>query len=187
MRNLYGPSLVEGKATATVVFKERTTGQEIRTEPDPATIRFRIMLPEGEYTVRSEDESLHRSFLPGASYYLDLRPGKPLDFGVTASTSDKGARATSTTADKGRAASPDKKRITIRVTARGTGAHHFSIRTDNILLSGARKELVLQPGRTGAVEWQATILSKDTPWVVVVIPDDDLSQRQELTETSPKK
>jgi hypothetical protein len=187
MRNLYGPSLVEGKATATVVFKERTTGQEIRTEPDPATIRFRIMLPEGEYTVRSEDESLHRSFLPGASYYLDLRPGKPLDFGVTASTSDKGARATSTTADKGRAASPDKKRITIRVTARGTGTHHFSIRTDNILLSGARKELVLQPGRTGAVEWQATILSKDTPWVVVVIPDDDLSQRQELTETSPKK
>jgi glycosyl hydrolase family 9/cellulase-like Ig domain-containing protein len=200
MRNLYGPSLVEGQAAAAVLFKERTTGQEILAEPDPATMRFRIMLPEGQYTIRptdkaatqstanatiqSKDEApqnatLHRTFLPGATYYLDLRPGKTMDFDISSSVSKKGV-------------------LTIKATARGTGAHHFNIRVDNLVIAGlsapagaqalgSTKGLTLQPGRTGTVEWQATILSRDTPWVIVVIPDDDLSRRQELTGAAWEK
>ncbi len=175
MRNLYGPSLVEGQATATVIFKELTTGQATPAEPDPATGRFRIMLPEGKYSVHSADVTLSRTFLPGASYTIDLRPEKTLDFDISATASGKGG-------------------LIIKVSARGSGNHHFSIRTDNLVLTGAhapgppasaatgpRKELNLSPGRSGIVEWPASILSKDEPWVLVVIPDDDLSQRQELT------
>lgn len=192
MRNLYGPSLVEGQAATTVLFKERTTGQEITAEADPATRRFRIMLPEGQYTIRSAAPTpgsatqlsepaarmpepaaptLTRTFLPGASYNLDLRPGKALDFEISASTTNKGG-------------------LIIKITAHGTGNHHFSIRVDNLVLSsnanvlgapGSRKELILQSGKTGTIEWPATIRSGNEPWVLVVIPDDDLSQRQELT------
>ncbi len=53
MRNLYGPSLVEGQSVAAVVCKEAVTGQEFTAEPDPVTGQFRIMLPEGKYSVRS--------------------------------------------------------------------------------------------------------------------------------------
>lgn len=208
MRNLSGPSLVQGQAAATVVFKENTTGQEIMAEPDPTTMHFRVMLPEGQYTIRSKDDAaipstadaiirpkddapkvdtLHRTFLPGATYYIDLRPGKTMDFEISSSPSKK-------------------EGLTIKVIARGTGTHHFNIRVDNLVLAGRsgspdiagrsgpsnprgaarrtptpRKELTLQPGHPSTVEWQASILSRDTPWVIVVIPDDDLSQRQELT------
>jgi hypothetical protein len=209
MRNLSGPSLVEGLASAAVVFRERTTGQEIGTAPDPATGRFRIMVPEGQYTITSDlpsqdghssaqassvhtsdpqAASLTRTFLPGASYSLDLRPGKSPDFEVSSRSTSNGG-------------------VTITLTARGSGPHHFSIRMDNLLLSGrhrnnpalsnpnagappptaSRRELILQPGQAGTAEWQATILSKDTPWVIVVIPDDDLTQRKELTGAAWKK
>jgi hypothetical protein len=171
MRNLYGPSLVEGPAAATVICKEVVTGQEFTAEPDPVTGQFRIMLPEGKYSVRSAaapsavspaatSPALTRTFLPGETYHLDLRPGKSIDVEVTSTTS--------------------KGRVMIKVAVSGSGAHHLSIRTDNLALSGARKELTILPGHKTSIEWQATIVSKDEPWVAVVIPDDDFSQRREL-------
>jgi hypothetical protein len=61
------------------------------------------------------------------------------------------------------------------------GRHSFSLRTDNLVVAGGRKELVLQAGKTGQLEWQADVVSKETPWTVVVIPDGDVLQRVELT------
>ena len=209
MRNLYGPSLVEGQAVAPVAFRERITGQTIVSEPDQLTHRFRIMLPEGQYTIRPErealgpereahgpagegadsaDQSLDRTFLPGASYELDLRPGKTVN-----------VRLSFTTAKNGR--------LVLQLSATGAGRHTFSIRTDNLVLTGngimsgapkdvsgtrkgmseSRKELQLQAGQPGTLEWQADIQSKETPWTVVLIPDGDMSQRQELTGAAWKK
>jgi hypothetical protein len=45
----------------------------------------------------------------------------------------------------------------------------------------ARKDLNLQPGKTGVVTWTASVVSRDIPWVLVVVPDDDLAERKELT------
>jgi hypothetical protein len=173
MRNLYGPSLVHGQAASTVVFKEKTTGQEILAEPDPGTNRFSIMIPEGDYTVSSSGDrsplppnqvTLDRSFLPGATYFLDLRPGKSVNFTLSSSTGANGD-------------------LIIKLTATGTGVHHFSIRTDNLGFAGKSpdKHLALLPGQPATIEWRASITSADTPWVIVVCPDDDRSQRQELT------
>jgi hypothetical protein len=169
MRNLYGPSLVQGQAAGTVVFKEKTTGQEILAEPDAGTNRFSIMIPEGDYTVFSPANGaigagLDRSFLPGATYFLDFRPGKSVNFTLSSSTGANGE-------------------LIIKLTATGSGAHHFSIRTDNLSLPGKfrDKQLTLLPGQPATTEWRASVTSGDTPWVIIVFPDDDCSQRQELT------
>jgi hypothetical protein len=210
MRNLYGPSLVQGQAAATVVFREKTTGQEILAEPDPATNRFSIMIPEGDYTVSSPGDrsissssprgqstlspsadrspfppnsaALDRTFLPGATYFIDLRPGKSVNFTLSSSIGTNGD-------------------LTIKLTATGSGTHHFSIRTDNLAFTGKSratgtsnsspgtpnssngpdKQLTLLPGQPATIEWRASVTSADTPWVIVVFPDDDCPQRQELT------
>jgi hypothetical protein len=179
MRNLYGPSLVQGQAAATVLFKEKSTGQEILAEPDPATSRFSIMIPEGDYTVFSPANgaigaALDRSFLPGATYFLDLRPGKSVNFTLSSSTGANGE-------------------LIIKLTATGSGTHHFSIRTDNLSIGKSRasgtsnspngqdKPVTLLPGQPAIVQWHAFVMSADTPWVIVGFPDDDCSQRQELT------
>jgi len=168
MKDLSGPALVEGQAASTVIFKELTTGQEISAEPDRETFRFRIPLPEGKYIVLCNGQELERTFLPGAAYNMDLRPGKAFNFDISAFTTAKGE-------------------LTFKVNVRGTGVHHLSVRTDNLTVSGSGKELILQPGQTVTVEWTGIIQSKDTPWVLVAIPDDDISQRKDLTGAVWKK
>ena len=162
MRNLAGPALVQGQADSVVEFKETTYGQRIEVTPDLANGRFRAMLPEGKYTVRSNGEEQTRTLLPGATYNLDLRPGRALDFQVSKETSGVGE-------------------VTIKVSARGSGSHRFALRADNLALSGIERELTLRPGAAGNLEWHARISAQNTPWVAVVVPDGDLSSRKEVT------
>ncbi len=68
----------------------------------------------------------------------------------------------------------------LRVSARGNGAHRFSIRADNLLLSAGDQELLLTRGQVGTVEWHGRIQSPETPWVALVIADGDLTMRKEL-------
>ena len=162
MRDLAGPAVVEGQAASAIEFKEATSGQLIEVKPNLVTGRFRIALPEGKYIVRSGGAEQTQIFLPGGTYNLDLRPGRAWGFEVSKDTSGSGE-------------------VTIRLTARGSGAHRFALRVDNLTLSGADKEVTLRPGVAGTLEWRARIASPDTPWVAVVVPDDDLAQRKELT------
>jgi hypothetical protein len=162
MRDLSGPALVEGEAIAPVEFKEATTGQVIEVKPAAATGYFRSMLPEGKYTVRSKGEEQTRTFLPGETYSLDLRPGRALDYDVTKESTAAGE-------------------VKIKLTARGQGSHRFVLRVDNLRLTGVEKELTLRSGTAGTVEWRARIGSEDIPWVAVVVPDDDMLQRKEVT------
>jgi Glycosyl hydrolase family 9/Cellulase N-terminal ig-like domain len=162
MRDLAGPALVEGQADSTVEFRETTSGQRTEVKPDIATLHFRIMLPEGKYTVRCGVEERTKTFLPGATHSLDLRHGKALDFEVSKETSAAGE-------------------VTVKVSAQGNGSHRFALRADNLTVSGAEREVTLRSGVAGTLEWRTRIASADTLWVAVVIPDDDLSQRKEVT------
>jgi hypothetical protein len=162
MRDLAGPAVVEGQAGSAIEFKEATFGQPIEVTPNLVTGRFRVALPEGKYIVRSGGAEQTRIFLPGGTYNLDLRPSRGLDFEVSRSTSSTGE-------------------VSIKVSARGNGSHRFTVRTDNLTVSDADKELTLRAGVAGALEWRARIASADTPWVAVVVPDGDLSLRREVT------
>jgi hypothetical protein len=74
--------------------------------------------------------------------------------------------------------------LQIQVNAWGYGRHRFSIRTDNLTLSDAPKELTLKRGSTGSLEWRGRIRSPDTPWIAVVIADDNPTIRKELMGTA---
>ena len=100
-------------------------------------------------------------FLPAGTYHLDLRPGQALDFEISMFSSGDGS-------------------VRIRLSARGDGSHRFSIRTDNLTLSDTQKELSLKRGSVGTVEWSGRITSLDSPWVAVVISDDNPAVRKEL-------
>lgn len=167
MRDLLGPALVEGQATGPVSFKETSTGDETIIQPD-AAMHFSTRLPEGSYSISSNGETQSRIFLPAATYNTELRPGHSLRFELGNTTTNKGE-------------------IVIKVRADGTGRHHFTIRTDNLTITSAPKEIILKPGQTGSAEWHARINSADTPWVALIIPDDDLQQRKELTGAAWKK
>ncbi|MDR3713161.1 MAG: glycoside hydrolase family 9 protein [Puia sp.] len=180
LRDLSGPALVEGQATAAITFKELTTGQETTIRPDGAG-RFRTNLPEGRYSISTGNGqqafTQTRTFLPTGTYTLDLRPERALDF-------------------EGSSTSSSQNEITIKLTASGNGTHRFTLRTDNLSQKrkGAgnppnsltkdntlAKEITLTPGQPVVFEWHLHINSAGEPWTAVIIPDGDLSQHQELT------
>ena len=161
MRDLAGPALVEGQADSPVKFIPADPGPNSVFVSNPKKGQFRAWLPEGKYTVRCREEEQVETFLPAGAYHLDLRSGRSLDFVISRGFSEAGE-------------------VRIRLSARGEGIHRFSLRTDNLTLADAQKELSLKRGGIGTLEWSCRITSLDTPWVAVVFADDNLASRKEL-------
>ena len=102
-----------------------------------------------------------RTFLPGGTYRLNLRPGESWDFEVASETLAAGD-------------------VAIRVRARGSGVHRLQLRAENLTFGGDEKEVVLKGEGAATLEWRGRITERETPWVAVVVPDGDLSQLQEI-------
>jgi hypothetical protein len=73
--------------------------------------------------------------------------------------------------------------VRIRLTAQGQGNHHFGIRSHNLTVDEPQKGLQLKRGSVGTLEWCGRIDSLDSPWVVVVMADENLENRKELLGT----
>jgi len=161
MRDLAGPALVEGQADSPVEFIATGSKRGAVIRANSINGQFRVMLPEGRYTVRCAAEEQARDFLPAGTYHLDLRSGRALDYEVSKSQSANGE-------------------VRIRVNAHGNGRHGFRIRTDNLALPEEQKELILKRGIVGTLEWQTSVRSADTPWTAVVIADENPTIRKEI-------
>lgn len=133
VRNFAGPALVEGFAETEVEFMATGTDQVIKVRPDPLNDRFKVMLPQGNYRVRSGKAELHQIFLPASNYQLDLRPGKTTDIEISQTTSEKGE-------------------VSLLLTVRSSGRHRFSIRTDNITFEHPEQDLDLKYGNAATLE-----------------------------------
>jgi len=147
-----------------IEFREEQSGQLI-SAPSPAGSEFSARLPEGRYVVQHGSDHTSLTVLPGTTYSLDLRANQFLDFKVSFDATEHNA-------------------IVIRTVARGAGDHTFSIRSDNLVLSGAMTQNVhLSGGTRKEIIWHAHLVSTETPWVALVIPDGELSKRAEVTGT----
>jgi hypothetical protein len=160
LKDIEGPAIVEGSASGSVIFKEVNTKAVITVSPDKAS-HFKTTMPEGKYVVISNGAEQTQTFLPGGSYHLECRPGFLLSCQISKRVSANGE-------------------VTIKLIAQGNGLHHFNIRTDNLTIAETSKEIKLKSGNSLSFEWKGHITSNDTPWVAVVVPDDDLSQRKEV-------
>jgi hypothetical protein len=146
-----------------VEFREQGSGQVVTTIPSPIDGAFSLHLPEGRYDVRQGSVHTNLTVLPGGYDSIDLRPDHFLDFKV--SFQDSG-----------------QNEILVRVSAEGAGPHVFSIRSDNLAVrEQATLKVDLTAGKVQQAVWHAHVLSANTPWVAVVIPDDVLAERREVT------
>jgi hypothetical protein len=167
MQDLHGAPVVEGNADAQskqpIEFLDEKTGQVTHVAVNSADGSFRTQLPQGEYSVRQGSAHTTLTALPGGVYHLDLRPGHALEFQL--STENTAANE-----------------VKLHVHAAGTGTHTLEIRVSNLDMpdTGSQK-LDLRPGHDADLLRTAHILAPGTPWVIVVIPDGQLNEHQEIT------
>jgi hypothetical protein len=170
MEDLAGPADVEGQAAAgphkEISFRDDETGSITAVPVDMLTGSFQTNLSEGHYTVTENGHSQSLTVLPAASYYLDLRPEQALAFNISADA-------------------VKQSDVTVRVSATGAGKHRFSVRVDNLEGAAEGHEVDLSAGQHGAAAmWHLHVKSRDEPWTLVVIPDGNISRKQELTGVS---
>jgi len=165
MHDLAGSALVEGRvrpgAVDAVTLEDRLTGQVYSVEADSSAGSFRAFLPEGHYRVRWNGMESATTLLPGGRYSMDFRPGQSLSFTLSSETIGQ-------------------DRVELHVTASGRGRQRFAIRTHNLSMELPVRELDLQSGHPARATWECRIQTPSAPWVAVVIPNDDLSQRKEI-------
>jgi hypothetical protein len=166
MEDLSGPATVRGIIDPAnhvpVEFREEKTRQATTVSGSPDG-EFSIRLPEGRYDVQQGSAHTSLTVLPGGIYSLDLRAERILDFKVASQTGGL-------------------NEILVRVSANGAGDHTFSIRSDNLVLSEPVVQNVhLISGTTKEIIWHARVVSTETPWVALLIPDGELSKRAEVT------
>jgi hypothetical protein len=146
-----------------VEFREQNSGQVTTASSHSGDGEFKIHLPEGRYNVRQGSAHTSVTVLPGGLYHIDLRPDRVLDFKVT--FQDLG-----------------HNEVVLRVSAEGAGRHTFTMRSDNLtLIEPGKQEVNLTSGGAGEAVWHAHVVSPNTPWVAVVIPDGTISERREVT------
>jgi len=169
MQDISVPSTIRGITDPAnheaIEFREENSGQliHVATSSDG---QFNVRLPEGHYDVHHGAAHTSVKVLPGGIHSLDLRPEHFLDFKVTSQRAPKNA-------------------IVVRLEASGAGDHAFSIRSDNLALSDPAVQSVhLTAGGNKEVVWRAQVVSPETPWVAVVVPDGEMNEREEVTDAN---
>lgn len=164
LRDLAGPPIVEG-------IVERGHGEPITFRDATAKItpveadgsgRFHAALPEGEYEITSSGKKRKMALLPGGTYFVDLTPDRNVSISLTQQRDGNGS-------------------ISVRAVVSGRGEHRLAIRADNLTLDKPEQILALKDGVLQTVVWHGQITNRNEPWTAVVIPDGEVSQRQELT------
>jgi len=166
MRDLSGPAVVEGVAGAgsgEAVRLMNESSKEMVAAPVDAQGRFRAVVAQGRYLVEHGDARTSVTALSGGVEQVDLRADRAVDFTVSADSSGSGA-------------------LILHALVDGAGSHTFSIRTDNLALSGP-KTVTVHLGAHGKqdIPWHARVLDASTPWVAVVLKDGSLRGHAELS------
>lgn len=167
MQDLHGSAVAEGdadsKSKKPITFRDEKTGHTIEVTVNSADGKFRAPLPQGKYEVRQGPVHTTITVLSGGVYHVELRPDRAFDFQVSVEHSGQ-------------------SQLKLRIHAAGAGAHSLEIRASNLeLQQPATQKIALHPGHDVELIRDARVVSSETPWVVVVIPDGVLNEHQEVT------
>lgn len=167
MRDLEGPALVKGKAEGTVEFKNLASGQLSIIKTDSIG-QFNATLPEGKYEIKSNGIEQTTLLLPAGNYEMNLSPKNAFNFEVSKLSSGNGI-------------------VTITAKVNGSGSHQLTIRSNNLTIKVPTKKIELKSGEKATIKWEGKISLTDEPWVVVIVPDNNLSNKKELTGSAWEK
>jgi hypothetical protein len=173
MGDLSGPAIARGtvdtNSSAPVRFVNRKTGLVTEAMVDRTTGTFRATLPQGQYTVESGQVRTSLTALSAGSYHLDLRKEKAVEFSVSSKDLPS-------------------NEVLLQIAAEGTGVHTFTARVNNLVLIGLGTQQVdLKPSSHAKLTWRARVVDPASPWVAVLLPDNQLNQHQELTGIAASK
>ena len=102
------------------------------------------------------------------SAQADAKVEKPIDLTVSQEPADDG-------------------RVTIRAKVEGMGRVRLAVRTHNLKVDQPEQEVALEAGKPQTLTWAARVLSTKEPWVAVIVPNGNLSEKKEIIGGLPPR
>lgn len=153
------PARVSGVAAAATELRELRTGATVRLTAG----RFTRTLPPGEYTISSGKMVSRLSLLAGGRYELP-NLHQPIEIALTAGV-------------------PQNDEVPIEARLIGSGSHKIVLRAFNGTAPTSSWTVTLTPDRQQTITWKLKLEAADKPWVIVLIPDNNMTARRELSGT----
>ena len=162
MEDLNGAARVAGIAgpsEETVEIIELVSGDTVNIKSDEKG-EFHTELAAGRYEISYNNLNKELTLLPGRDYKLDF--SNSLDYSVSTKDLDHGG-------------------IEITVSASGKGKVKFELRGFNVSIGHPVQTVQLTGNKQEVLRWKAEVSSANKPWIAVVIANDDLSTKKEIS------
>jgi hypothetical protein len=161
------PGLVKGAIKNAVADSiQISDSKKIKTfgVPVSADQTFAANLAPGEYSITFEDYQRVLRVVQGSQYQVTLDPLNRLDLGMAIIGQNTGVKS-----------------VTASISAKGTGTHELDIRIFNGRVSEPLITINLGNGNEVKSTIKIEVIDPSVPWVVVAVPDHDLTLKEELT------
>ena len=164
IEDIAGPAQVTGQVKAGSVeyvsFTHTKTKKKSNIKVDKHNGWFQTELPEGNYVVACDNREKTVTLMPGKNTPVDFSKG--VEFQLFKESNQ------------------NKVKISAQVT--GMGKTSLEIRTDNLKIKDPVKTLEIVNGEKQTITWEAEMIQPNSPWVAVVIPDNNMLKMKEIIE-----
>ena len=154
------PARVTGSAGVCAAFREKLTGKLTKVEKGS----FAINLAPGHYTITYGSQLKELSVVPGGQYSQSLDPKTAMEVQLLGGD-------------------PIGQSVPVEVKLFGEGSHRIELRTFNCSVKEPKLVVRLKSGKPQTLRLDLRVQDKEKPWIVVAIPDGELSQKRELYGT----
>lgn len=163
IEDITGPAEVTGQVQSVladyITFLDIKTKEVNKIKINKVSKWFNAELPEGEYIVSFDNIKKRVTLLPGKNPHINFSEG--VEFSLFKETSKN-----------------NKVKITANLT--GNGYVKLEIRADNLKINDSTKSVGIKKAKKQSVTWEAEIVDPNSPWVAVVIPDNNLLEMKEI-------
>lgn len=161
------PALLKGHFTdpdirsVSISHKSDGSSRKVKAGKDG---RFSVLLPQGDYVVNFGEGIQELRLLNGCEYNIICDPESYVVCETTISDLN-----------------PESGKFNVRLTASGKGSILFKALSYNSRVDKAERTVDLLPGSSEIINFNVTVTDKTKPWVLVIIPNNDLGRKMELT------
>lgn len=154
---------IKGKVKALVINGK--TGEQIpvTTTKDGS---FSMILQPGEYKLQYGEGWKEMNLIKGGSYSVTCDPAKYIHIKAYQESGSS------------------DNRITITAKIKGMGSHIIRLLCLNGSVNEQVKTVELEVNTEKTVSWDINVTDPDKPWVAVIVPDNDINEKTELTGTN---
>ncbi len=160
------PALVRGQVNGSkdeILFVNQDTGQTYKASLDTDGT-FAISLSAGAYAIKAENALWNITVVSGGNYSINLDTSRTIRITLQSETNTDGT-------------------VLLKATLEGQGSYTVALQTFNADIEQPMNRVTLTKDQPFPLQWRLKVKNHDSPWIAVLIPDNEPNWKVEAIGT----